>query len=190
MPLVLLISFVLIYLQFKRVSLTVVIFLAIPVAFAGGLILLQYWPDVQNALYLAGLIDRGFEGDAMYLTVAVWVGFIALFGIAVDDGIVMGTYLTQTFRRRKITRHAEIKERVVEAGVRRIRPCLMTTFATSAALIPVLLSTGRGSDVMVPMAIPVFGGMVLALVSIFVVPACYCGIKQFKWRMRWSDTDF
>ncbi len=189
-PLVLLINFVLIYLQFKRVSLTLVVFLAIPVAFAGGFILLQWWPGIQDRLYVAGIMDRGFEGEAMYLTVAVWVGFIALFGIAVDDGIVMGTYLDQTFSRRKLRRYEEIEQRVVEAGLRRIRPCLMTTFTTLAALAVVLLSTGRGSDVMVPMAIPVFGGMVLALVSIFVVPTCYCGLKQLKWRLGLSDTDF
>ena len=189
-PLVLLINSVLIYLQFKRVSLTFVVFLAIPVAFAGGFILLQWWPGIQDWLYLAGLMDRGFEGDAMYLTVAVWVGFIALFGIAVDDGIVMGTYLNQTFGRSKVEHYEEIEERVVEAGLRRIRPCLMTTFTTLAALAVVLLSTGRGSDVMVPMAIPVFGGMVLALISIFVVPTCYCGLKQMKWRLGWPDQDF
>ncbi|MFH1419259.1 MAG: efflux RND transporter permease subunit, partial [Planctomycetota bacterium] len=158
-PLVLVVNFVLIYLQFKRFSLTVIVFLAIPVAFAGGFILLDWWPGIHDGLYLAGIMDRGFEGNAMYLTVAVWVGFIALFGIAVDDGIVMGTYLNQTFGRSPITRYEEIAERVVEAGLRRIRPCLMTTFTTLAALTPVMLSTGRGSDVMVPMAIPVFGGM-------------------------------
>ena len=189
-PLVLLINFALIYLQFKRFSLTVVAFLSIPVAFAGGFILLQWWPEIQNALYLAGLVGRGFEGDAMYLTVAVWVGFIALFGIAVDDSIVMGTYLDQAFSRDKIVRYVEIEQRVITAGLRRIRPCLMTTFTTLAALAVVLLSTGRGSDVMVPMAIPVFGGMVFALISIFVVPACYCGIKQVKWRLGWPDDDF
>ncbi len=189
-PLVLVINFVLVYLQFKRFSLAFVIFLAIPVAFAGGFILLQWWPGIQDWLYSVGLMDRGFEGDAMYLTVAVWVGFIALFGIAVDDGIVMGTFLDQTFRRNKIKRYDEIAERVVEAGLRRIRPCLMTTFTTLAALAVVLLSTGRGSDVMVPMAVPVFGGMTVALIAIFVVPACYCGIKQVKWRLGLSDTDF
>ncbi|GAG16462.1 unnamed protein product, partial [marine sediment metagenome] len=94
------------------------------------------------------------------------------------------------FRRSKVKRYEEIQERVVEAGLRRIRPCLMTTFTTLAALAVVLLSTGRGSDVMVPMAIPVFGGMAVALIVIFVVPACYCGIKQMKWRLGLSDTDF
>jgi Cu(I)/Ag(I) efflux system membrane protein CusA/SilA len=190
LPLVLLINFVLIYLQFRRVSLTAVVFLAIPVAFAGGFMLLEHWPAIQNSLYLAGIMDRGFEGDAAYLTVAVWVGFIALFGIAVDDGIVLGTYLEQTFSRHKIKRYEEIEERVVEAGLRRVRPCLMTSFTTLAALLPVLLSTGRGSDVMTPMAIPVFGGMAVVLVSLFVVPTCYCGLKQLKWRLGLRDSDF
>ena len=84
----------------------------------------------------------------------------------------------------------EITERVVEAGLRRIRPCLMTSFTTLAALVPVMLSTGRGSDVMVPMAIPVFGGMLVVLVSLFVVPTCYCGLKQLKWRWGLPDPDF
>jgi len=189
-PLVLLINFVLIYLQFKRLPLTFAVFLAIPVAFAGGFILLDWWPQIQNALYSAGILARGFEGDAMYLTVAVWVGFIALFGIAVDDGIVLGTYLNQTFSRSRITRYEEIEERVVQAGLRRIRPCLMTSFTTLAALVPVMLSTGRGSDVMVPMAIPVFGGMAVVLISLFVVPTCYCGFKQLKWRLGLPDQDF
>ena len=126
----------------------------------------------------------------MYLTVAVWMGLIALFGIAVDDGIVMGTYLDQTFGRCKIKHYEEIEQRVIEAGLRRIRPCLMTTFTTLAALVVVLLSTGRGSDVMVPMAVPVFGGMAVVLIAIFVVPTCYCGLKQLKWRLGLPDEDF
>lgn len=189
-PLVMIINFLLIYLQFKRWPLTLVIFLAIPVAFSGGFILLEWWPQIQNGLYTLGVMDRPFLGDNMYLTVAVWVGFIALFGIAVDDGIVIGTYLDQTFRRSKIRRYEEIEERVVQAGLRRIRPALMTTFTTLAALVPVLLSTGRGSDVMTPMALPVFGGMFVALVTILVVPTCYCAIKQLKWNWGLADDDF
>ena len=141
-PLVLLINFLLIHLQFRRWPLTVVILLAIPVAFSGGFILLDWWPQIQDGLYSIGLMDRPFPGDNMYLTVAVWVGFIALFGIAVDDGIVIGTYLVQTFRRSRIKRYEEIEDRVVHAGLRRIRPALMTTFTTLAALVPVLLATG------------------------------------------------
>ena len=189
-PLVMLINFLLIYLQFKRWPLTLVIFLAIPVAFSGGFILLDVWPQIQNWLYTLGVMDRPCPGDQMYLTVAVWVGFIALFGIAVDDGIVIGTYLDQTFSRSKIKCYAEIEERVVHAGLRRIRPALMTTFTTLAALIPVLISTGRGSDVMTPMALPVFGGMLVALITIVIVPTCYCAIKQTKWKLGLSDADF
>jgi Cu(I)/Ag(I) efflux system membrane protein CusA/SilA len=189
-PLVLVINFLLIYLQFKRWPLTLVIFLAIPVAFSGGFILLDGWPQIQDGLYTAGVMDRPFPGDNLYLSVAVWVGFIALFGIAVDDGIVIGTYLDQTFSRSKIKRYEEITERVVHAGLRRIRPALMTTFTTLAALLPVLLTTGRGSDVMTPMALPVFGGMFVALVTILVVPTCYCAIKQAKWKLGLPDQDF
>jgi Cu(I)/Ag(I) efflux system membrane protein CusA/SilA len=189
-PLVLIINFVLVYLRFNRLPLALVIFLAIPVAFAGGFVLLDWWPQIQDSLYLVGVMDRPFPGETMYLTVAVWVGFIALFGIAVDDGIVMATYLEQSFERHKIVQFEEIEERVVEAGLRRIRPCLMTTFTTLGALTPVLLSTGRGSDVMTPMALPVFGGMVAALISLFVVPTCYCGLKQWKWRLGLRDPDF
>ncbi len=189
-PLVLLINFVLIYLQFRRFALAFVVFLAIPVAFAGGFILLNWWPEIQDTLFRVGWMARPFEGDNMFLTVAVWVGFIALFGIAVDDGIVLGTYLDQTFSREKIRRVEEIEQRVIQAGLRRIRPCLMTIFTTLAALTPVLLSTGRGSDVMAPMALPVFGGMVVVLVSLFVVPTCYCGLKQLKWRLGLPDADF
>ncbi len=189
-PLVMLTNLLLIHLQFKRWPLTIVIFLAIPVAFSGGFILLEFWPQIQDWLYTLGLMDRPFPGEAMYLTVAVWVGFIALFGIAVDDGIVIGTYLDQVFGRSKVTRYEEIEERVIYAGLRRIRPCLMTTFTTLAALIPVLLSTGRGSDVMTPMALPVFGGMFVALVTILVVPTCYCAIKQWKWKLGLADQDF
>jgi Cu(I)/Ag(I) efflux system membrane protein CusA/SilA len=189
-PLVLLTNFLLIYLQFKRWPLTLVIFLAIPVAFSGGFILLEFWPQIQDWFYRLGVMDQPFPGEAMYLTVAVWVGFIALFGIAVDDGIVIGTYLDQVFSKSPIRRYEEIEERVIQAGLRRIRPCLMTTFTTLAALAPVLLSTGRGSDVMTPMALPVFGGMAVALITILVVPTCYCAIKQWKWKMGLPDRDF
>ena len=135
-------------------------------------------------------MSAGFEGDAIYLTVAVWIGFIALFGIAVDDGIVLGTYLRQAFARAGIDSVEEIAERVVEAGKRRIRPCLMTTATTLAALVPVLLSTGRGSDLMVPMAVPIFGGMLAELVTLFVVPCCYYLVKRTKWRLGVPDPDF
>ena len=114
-----------------------------------------------------------FHIHPINLSVAVWVGFIALFGIATDDGVVMATYLTQTFDRNTPQNKNEIRASVVEAGEKRIRPCLMTTATTILALLPVLTSTGRGSDIMIPMAIPSFGGMLIALITLFVVPVLY-----------------
>ncbi len=121
------------------------------------------------------------------MNTAVWVGFIALFGIAVDDGVVIATYLEQVFSRRKLTTIEDIRLATIEAGRRRIRPCLMTTATTVLALLPVLLSTGRGADVARAMALPVFGGMIVELITLFVVPVVYCGYKEFKMRLGLAD---
>ncbi|MDY7011969.1 MAG: efflux RND transporter permease subunit, partial [Planctomycetota bacterium] len=120
-----------------------------------------------------------FQVHPVNLSVAVWVGFLALFGIASDNGVIQSTYLNQVFRDRKPGSVGEIREATMVAAQRRVRPCLMTTATTILALIPVLTSAGRGSDVMVPMAIPSFGGMLVVLISIFVVPVLYCAIKEF-----------
>ena len=114
------------------------------------------------------------------LSVAVWVGFIALFGISTDNGVVMATYLDQTFDRNKPVSKSDIRAAVIEAGEKRIRPCLMTTATTILALLPILTSTGRGSDIMIPMAIPSFGGMLIALVALFVVPILYSWKAELK----------
>jgi Cu(I)/Ag(I) efflux system membrane protein CusA/SilA len=112
------------------------------------------------------------------LSVAVWVGFLALFGIATDDGVIISTYLKQTFTRRNPSTVAEVREATVEAGKRRIRPAMMTAATTLLALIPVLTSTGRGADIMVPMAIPSFGGMVVVVVRVLTVPVLYCWLAE------------
>ena len=119
-----------------------------------------------------------FNIHTVNLSVAIWVGFIALFGIATDDGVVMATYLTQIFDEKKPNTKQSIRESVIEAGKKRIRPCLMTTATTILALLPVLTSKGRGSDIMIPMAIPAFGGMLVALITLFVVPVLYSWVKE------------
>ncbi|MCH7689161.1 MAG: efflux RND transporter permease subunit, partial [Planctomycetes bacterium] len=166
-PLVILTNLFIIYLQFRHVPITLAVFTGIPVAFGGGMILL-------------GIVD-------IKMNTAIWVGFIALFGIAVDDGVVIATYLDQVFTRRKLSSIADIRNATVEAGLRRIRPCLMTTVTTIAALIPVLISTGRGADVAKAMALPVFGGMVVELITLFVVPVVFCGYKEFKMHAGLAD---
>ncbi len=126
-----------------------------------------------------------FQIHPINLSIAVWVGFLALFGIATDNGVIIATYLDQAFKSRKPTSIKEIRESTIYGANRRIRPCLMTTATTILALIPILTSTGRGSDVMIPMAIPSFGGMLIVLFSVFVVPVLYCTIKEFqlKWKL-------
>jgi len=92
----------------------------------------------------------------------------------------MATYLTQTFDKNKPTDKTGVRASVVEAGEKRIRPCLMTTATTILALLPVLTSTGRGSDIMIPMAIPSFGGMLIALITLFVVPVLFSLKHELK----------
>ena len=102
---------------------------------------------------------------------------------------MVATYLKQSFDENQPTTRREIREATVEAGLRRIRPCLMTTATTLLALMPVLTSTGRGSDVMVPMAIPSFGGMALALITLFFVPVSFCLIQEIAHGRALSRTE-
>ncbi|WP_323786977.1 efflux RND transporter permease subunit [Psychroserpens sp.] len=174
-PLVLAIIFLILYFQFRSVATSLMVFTGIAVAFAGGFIMIwlygQDW--FLNFNFFGENMRDLFQMHPINLSVAVWVGFIALFGIATDDGVVMATYLTQTFDRNTPENKKEIRASIVEAGEKRIRPCLMTTATTILALLPVLTSTGRGSDIMIPMAIPSFGGMLIALITLFVVPVLY-----------------
>lgn len=156
------------------------VFTGIAVAFAGGFLMIWFYGQdwfLNFSLFGENLRDL-FQIHTINLSVAVWVGFIALFGIATDDGVVMATYLTQTFDRNEPENKEEIRDSIVEAGEKRIRPCLMTTATTILALLPILTSTGRGSDIMIPMAIPSFGGMVIALMTLFVVPVLFSWKKN------------
>ena len=121
-----------------------------------------------------------FQMHTINLSVAVWVGFIALFGIATDDGVIMGTYLMQVFDREKPGTVQEVRDAVLQAGSQRVRPAMMTAAVAIIALIPVLSSTGKGADIMVPMAIPSFGGMLIQVMTMFVVPVLYSMWQESK----------
>jgi len=181
-PLALIIIFLILYFQFKSVATSLMVFTGIAVAFAGGFIMIWLYGESWFLNFnLFGINLRElFQMHPINLSVAVWVGFIALFGIATDDGVVMATYLTQTFDKNVPKTKEAIRASVVEAGKKRIRPCLMTTATTLLALLPILTSTGRGSDIMIPMAIPSFGGMLIALITLFVVPILYSWNKEFS----------
>ena len=166
-PAVALLNLLIIYFQFRNLPVALMIFCQIPVAFAGGML---------------GLGIMNVE-----MNTAIWVGFIALFGISVDDGVVMATYLEQVFKRRELTSIEDIRNATVAAGRRRIRPCLMTAVTTFAGLIPVMIATGRGADVAQAMALPVFAGMFIELISLFVVPVLYCGYMESKMNLGLRD---
>ncbi len=181
-PLALFIIFMILYFQFKSVSVSMLVFSGIIVAWAGGFLMIwlygQDW--FLNFSIFGGNLRQLFQVHPINLSVAIWVGFLALFGIASDDGVVMCTYLQQSFKDKTPSGIDDIHKKVIEAGSRRIRPCLMTTATTILALIPILTSTGRGSDIMVPMAIPSFGGMTIEILTMLVVPVLYCWIKEIK----------
>lgn len=182
LPLSLVIIFLILYFQFKNVPTTLLVFSGIFVAWSGGFLMLWlYGQDwfLNFNMFGANLRDL-FQVRPYNLSVAVWVGFLALFGIASDDGVIISTYLKQVFAAEKPSSVAAIREATVKAGKRRIRPALMTVATTILALMPVLTSTGRGSDIMVPMAIPSFGGMTVVLVTVFVVPTLYCAYAEWR----------
>jgi Cu(I)/Ag(I) efflux system membrane protein CusA/SilA len=132
-----------------------------------------------------------FQMETINLSVAVWVGFLALFGIATDDGVLVATYLKDSFKKNNPESIEGIRSAVVEGGLRRVRPAMMTTATTLLALLPVLSSTGKGSDIMLPMAIPSFGGMVLNVITMFTVPVLYCLWREvaFKWQLKKSTNN-
>lgn len=157
-PIALIINLVIIFMGINNLRNSAIIFSSVPIAMAGGLILL--WVGGFNT------------------SVAVWVGFIALFGIAVDDGVVMMTYLQEAIKTHTPKNWNELKDCILEAGTRRIRPLVMTTTTTVVALVPVMWSTTTGSEVMKPMAIPTLGGMLVELITLFVVPVTYSYFEQ------------
>jgi Cu(I)/Ag(I) efflux system membrane protein CusA/SilA len=161
-PLVLLTMFVLIYIGLGRWWLALIVFFGIMVSASGGFLMLYLW--------------------GVNLSVAVWVGFIALFGVVDDSSVVMLDFLEREFAKRQPESVAEIRSRVIEASLKRVRPLLMSTATTVFGLMPIFLTHGRGSDVMQPMAIPSVGGMAVQLITLFVAPCIYCAVQEWFFR--------
>ncbi|MEO0127479.1 MAG: CusA/CzcA family heavy metal efflux RND transporter [candidate division WOR-3 bacterium] len=159
-PLSLLIIYIINFMNFKSHRRSLTIFSTVPITFAGGIILL--------AVY-------GFN-----FSTAVWVGFIAVFGIADDDAILITTYLDQVFARRRPKTKSEVIEATVEAGKARFRPAFMTVTTTFLALLPIFIFGGTGKEIMLPMAIPSFGGMVVHMITWFIVPVVYSWFEERK----------
>lgn len=188
LPIALVLIFLILYFQFRSVAVTAMVFTGVFVAFSGGFIMIwlygQDW--FFNFDFLGTNMRDLFQMQNINLSVAVWVGFLALFGIATDDGVLVATFLRDSFRRNDPETIPEIRDAVVEGGLRRVRPAMMTTATTILALLPILTSTGRGADIMLPMAIPSFGGMTLQVITMFTVPVLFALWKEtgLKYRRR------
>jgi Cu(I)/Ag(I) efflux system membrane protein CusA/SilA len=189
LPVSLMIIFLILYFQFRSVAATLIVFSGIAVAWAGGFVMIYFYGQdwFGNFEIFDVNMRQLFQLHAINLSVAVWVGFLALFGIATDDGVVIATYLKQSFDKRRTETVAELRSATIAAGLRRVRPCLMTSATTILALLPVLTSTGRGADIMIPMAIPSVGGMSLVLLTMFTVPVLFCMVEEIKLKLRMGE---
>jgi len=184
LPLALLFIVLILYLQFKSMATTLMVFSGIFVAWSGGFLMVWLYgqPWFLDFTMFGTPMRELFQVAPINLSVAIWVGFLALFGIASDDGVIMATYLDESKKDRNANSIPEIRQATIKGAQRRIRPALMTSATTILALLPILTSTGRGSDIMVPMAIPSFGGMTIAILTVFVVPVLYCGVEEMKFK--------
>jgi Cu(I)/Ag(I) efflux system membrane protein CusA/SilA len=186
LPLAMFVIFLILYFQFHSMPTTLLVFVGIFVAWSGGFLLIWLYGQgwfLDFSVFGVHMREL-FRIHPVNLSVAVWVGFLALFGIASDDGVIMATYLNQSFAARRPETVAEVRQATVAGGHRRVRPCLMTTATTVLALLPVLTSTGRGSDIMLPMAIPSFGGMVIQVMTMLIVPVLYCALHEGRLKRR------
>ena len=185
-PIALAIIFLILYFQFKSVTISAMVFTGVFIAFAGGFIMIGLYDTdwFLNFNFLGTNMRELFQIHTINLSVAVWVGFLALFGIATDDGVLVATFLQDSFKNNQPDTIPGIRDAVVEGGLRRVRPAMMTTATTILALLPVLTSTGRGADIMVPMAIPSFGGMTLQMITMFTVPVLYSLWQEWKLRIN------
>ncbi|MBI3411664.1 MAG: efflux RND transporter permease subunit [Planctomycetes bacterium] len=161
-PVVLFGMFLMLYMGLGKWWLAFVVWFCILVSAAGGFAMLLWYGS--------------------NLSVAVWVGFIALFGVADDAAVVILSFLEDTFKDRKARTVAEVRQMVIDASLKRVRPLLMTTATTVIGLMPLFLTYGRGSDVMQPMAIPSVGGMGVQLIAFLLAPCLYCMVKE--WQLR------
>ncbi len=168
-PVTLTVIFLLLYFNFKRVTETMIVMLSVPFSLVGGVWML-WWYHFN-------------------LSVAVMVGFIALAGVAAETGVVMLIYLDHALKERQAKREqitvADLYEAVMEGAVERVRPKMMTVCAIMAGLLPILWTTGTGSEVMQRIALPMIGGMISSTVlTLIVIPALYTLIKEVRLRRQ------
>ena len=190
LPIALGLIFLILYFQFRSATISLMVFTGVFIAFSGGFIMIGLYdqPWFLDFTLLGTNMRDLFQVETINLSVAVWVGFLALFGIATDDGVLVATFLKDSFRESKPQNIQEIRDAVIAGGLRRVRPAMMTTATTILALLPILTSTGRGADIMLPMAIPSFGGMVLQTLTMFTVPVLYSLWQEWRFTLTQRST--
>lgn len=190
LPLSLFLIFLILYFQFHSSALTFIVFLQLFCVWSGGVV--GFWLVGQswflNFAFFGANLRELFHLKVYFLSVPVWVGFIALFGIATDDAVVINTYLVQQFAGKRLTSISEVRSLTVEAAKKRARPCFMTTITTVLALYPILTSMGKGSEVMTPMTIPILSGMTFELITFYITPVLFCFLKEKEVRKKLTQS--
>lgn len=186
LPVTLLIIFLIQYLEFRSFLISAMVFTGVLVAFAGGFILIWLYgqPWFLDLPFFGENLRDLFQVKPINLSVAVWVGFLALFGIVTDDGVLMATFLKEKFRTAQPDSIPAIRQAVLEGAQRRIRPAMMVTATTLLGYLPILTARGKGSEIMAPMAIPAFGGLFIEIISVFIVPILFCIWQEQRWHRQ------
>lgn len=175
-PAVILVIFLILYLTYHDLADAGLMMLAVPEALAGGAIFLYLFPKFVN----------GWDSPPMDFSVAVWVGFIACFGMATETGIIMLVYLRDAIDKRggleNIQTEEELRQAVIEGAVNRLRPKLLTEGVAILAIFPMVFASGVGSEILAPMALPVLGGLLIAdeVVDIFL-PVRFFWVRRARW---------
>ncbi|HMF19455.1 MAG TPA: efflux RND transporter permease subunit, partial [Gemmataceae bacterium] len=176
-PAVIALIFVILYLTYKDLADAALMMLAVPEALAGGAFFLYLWPKIRAWDWSAPPVD---------FSVAVWVGFIACFGMATETGIIMLVYLREAIDKRggleKIESLEGLRQAVIEGAVHRLRPKLLTEGVAIIAIFPMIFASGVGGEILVPMALPVLGGLLISdeVVDIFL-PVRFYWVRRARW---------
>jgi Cu(I)/Ag(I) efflux system membrane protein CusA/SilA len=175
-PAVLILIFVILYLTYNDLADAFLMIMAVPEALAGGAFFQFLFPKILH----------GWDAPPMDFSVAVWVGYIACFGMATETGIIMLVYLREAIEKRggleKIQPLEELRQAVIEGAVHRLRPKLLTEGVAIIAIAPMLWATGVGAEIIAPMAVPVLGGLLISdeVVDIFL-PVRFFWVRRARW---------
>ncbi len=175
-PAVIAVIFVILFLTYKDLADAVLMMMAVPEALAGGAFFMYLFPKIMN----------GWSAPPMDFSVAVWVGFIACFGMATETGIIMLVYLREAIEKRggleNMKSLEELREAVIEGAVHRLRPKLLTEGVAIIAIFPMVFAKGVGGEILAPMALPVLGGLLISdeVVDLFL-PVRFYWVRRARW---------